>query len=442
MEAKDEDGLPLYPTVVILIPRRGTKTTSVWNVLLGRCDEIAGYKVITTAQDGIRARNRFREIQRILASPAVDFEGKIDPTKRRGRLRWANGDEAIEFDNGSRIWVVPPDPSAFRGEAADCMFFDESGEYTPAQSEALVAGALPLMDTRPDGQIVISGTPSTQRAGLLWTTLERGRKKEKGIGIVDYSLRDDEPSTITDEDGNVRLNVKMLKRVHPGIGTLTTLKKMIERFNSMPLEQFEREYFCRFPFDSSVGAISEKAWGKCSGGENLPERPARMSLAFDVAPDGSSAALVGAWRDEAGLAHLEVLAYRPRVEWLPKLAVEASRKYKAAIGYDVIGANQDIADRIHRLRGRLSPISLKHMQGAASRFTSEIEAGNIRHYEQIDLSRAALGAAWRSVGDGGRLFARKQSTTDVSPLVAASEALWLADTSTRQRPSAGVVFSE
>lgn len=245
MEASDSAGLPLYPTVGILLPRRATKTTSIWNTLIGRCATIPGYKVVTTAQDGIRARNRFREIQRILDAPGVDFEGKRNINNRQGRLRWANGDESIEFDNGSRMWVVPPEPSAFRGEAADAMLFDEAGELSPAKSEAIVAGALPLMDTRPRGQVLIAGTPGLVRAGLLWDTIERGRRKEKRVGIVDYSIGDDEQSVIIDDDGNQTLNIKVLKRVHPGISTLTTLDRIRDRYDGMPLAQFEREYLCR-----------------------------------------------------------------------------------------------------------------------------------------------------------------------------------------------------
>lgn len=441
MEASDSAGLPLYPTVGLLIPRRATKTTSVWNVLLGRCETIPGYKVVTTAQDGIRARNRFREIQRILDSPTVDFEGTRNINNRRGRLRWANGDESIEFDNGSRLWVVPPEPAAFRGEAADAMFFDEAGELSPAKSEAIVAGALPLMDTRPRGQVIIAGTPGLVRAGLLWDTIERGRRKEKRVGIVDYSILDEESSVLIDDAGNQSLNVKVLKRVHPGISTLTTLDRIKDRYDGMPLAQFEREYLCRFAFDSSVGAINLSKWDACNGGTELPERPDRLTLAYDVAPDASSAALVAAWRDTAGIAHLELLAYRPRTEWLPQLAAQAARKYRAPIGYDVIGANQDVADRLHRMRVRLSPLSLKHMQGAAARIVSEIEAKTLRHYTQPDLSRAVEGASWRSVGDGGRLFARKASTTDVSPLVAASEALWLADQQSKSGTVAGLTVA-
>lgn len=430
LEARDRDGLPLYPTVGILIPRRGTKTTSIWNVILGRCRNQPGHKVAVTAQDGLRARNRMREVMRALQ--ARDFEGDRNPSSRLGKLRWSNGEEAIEWDNGSRIWVVPPESGAFRGEAADTMFFDEAGELSLTRSEDLLAGALPLMDTRPMGQVIIAGTPAKTRAGLLWSTLEAARNGDKSVGIVDYSIRDHEPSVIYPEDGgDPVLNEKVLRRVHPGIGTLTTLRKMRDRFAKMDLATFEREYLCRFPLTDSSGAFDLDQWTE-AGLEVLPPRPARVGLGFDVAPDGSAAALAAAWRDSEGVAHLEVIAYRPGVAWLPVAAREAHRKHRTPIGHDTIGANTDPADQMHRLRVGLSPLNLRAMQGAAQRFMTELDEGRLRHYRQPDLDRAVEGAAWRTVGEGGRLFGRKASAHEVSPLVACSVALWQYDTMGRR----------
>ncbi len=434
LEACKSDGTPLYRTVTILMARRSTKTTSIWSVILGRCDSIPGYKVVTTAQDGTRARNRFREVQRAL--DAADFEGKRNSRNRLGKLRWANGDESIEFDNGSRVWVVPPDPGALRGEAADLMLFDEAGELDEAKSADLIAGALPLMDTRPRGQVIITGTPAETRAGLLWDTLVRARAGGKGLGILDYSVRDDELTVTVDEDGNRALNEAVLRRVHPGIGTLTTLAIIRERFDAMPLAQFEREYLCRFPFDANTSALSAAAWAECASNDELPPRPDRVGIAFDVAPDSSIAAISAAWRDETGRAHVELLAFDPGTLWLPAAAQRAWRKHKGKIAYDVIGANQEPADRLHRMRVGLDPLNIRAMQGAAARFAAELEHRNLVHYSQPDLTRAVEGAAWRNVGEGGRLFGRKASEFDVCPLVAASEALWVFDqVSGRTKPA-------
>lgn len=421
LEAKAKNGTPLYTHVVVLVARRAAKTTSIWSVLLGRCVERPGTKIVTTAQDGIRARNRFREVLRAL--DRKDFEGKIMESNRLGKLRWANGDEAIEFDNGSRIWVVPPEAGAFRGEAADVMFFDEAGEYSALRSEDLVSGALPLMDTRKHGQIIIAGTPGKARTGLLWDTLETARRGTPGYGIVDYSIGDSESVVGYDEAGNASLNYEMITRVHPGIGTLTTIDKIRARFEAMPLEQFEREYCCRFPFESSDSAISALAWEECRAGDTLPPRPDHVGIGFDVAPDSSVAALAFAWRDQEGKAHGELVGFRPGIDWLPLSCREAFAKYREPIAYDSIGANAEPAARMHRAHIALKPKNLKQMQAATARLVIDIEKRQFAHYSQPDLDRAVEGAAWRNVGDGGRLIGRKTSKHEVSPLVAMAIAL-------------------
>lgn len=439
MEALNKNGNPLYREIVVLLPRRATKTTSIWNVILGRCVSRPGYKVVTTAQDGIRARNRFREVQRALQQ--IDFEGEASPVNRVGRLRWANGDEAIEFDNGSRIWVVPPESGAFRGEAADLILFDEAGELSALRSEDLAAGALPLMDTRPDGQVIFAGTPGSARAGLLWDKFQAALAPKSKIGIVGYYLEDHETSFVFDGDGGYTLNSKALRRVHPGIGTLTSFDLIASRAESMPPKQFEAEYLCRFPFDSSTAAISSTLWEKAKSSAGLPPRPERVGLAFDVAPDGSSAALVAAWRDGDGKAHVEVLAAEWGSDWLTAEVRKATKKYRVPVAYDAIGANTDIADRLKRLRVPLAPLYIRQMEGAAARFTQLIETSQLVHYDQEDLNKAAQGAVWRNINETGRLFARKASSADVCPLVAASEAIWQFDQISSQ-PIRRIITSE
>src|SRR5690606_23677863 len=105
-------------------------------------------------------------------------------------------------------------------------------------------------------------------------------------------------SVWVDEDGTVHPNIPVLRRVHPGIGTLTTLETILKRFRKMQLPQFEREYMCRFPTDNATDAISPEAW-EAAKIERV-ERPARVGIAFDCAYDGSSASIVYAWRDSEG----------------------------------------------------------------------------------------------------------------------------------------------
>lgn len=433
LNAAGPPGALLYDQVVILIPRRAAKTTSIWSEIIGRCATTPGYRVYVTAQDGQRAREILRDdIMENLRNQRFEQRGL-------GTFMIGNGSESIHFSNKALIRALPPKPSIFRSKAANLIYLDEAGEYDPELGRALVAAALPLMDTRPNSQIVISGTPSLAREGLLWDKLQAGldnSPKNRHIGVLAYTIRDDESSVIEHPDGSIELNTKVLRRVHPGIGTLTTLPKIASRFDDLALSDFEMEYLCRFPVDVSTSAIPAEVWAAASRGPALPARPAHVGLALDTDPDNSHAALVAAWRDQAGHAHLEVLAVGTPAD-VVNAARRAGTKHRVPIAYDQIGANYDHAQTLTRLKVRTSPLHLRYMQAATARFDRELRGGTLHHHDQDDLDAAAEGACWRTVGEGGRLFARRTSTASVAPLVASAAAIWQYDLTTRTEGTAG-----
>lgn len=429
LNARTPAGARLYSELVALIGRRATKTTSEFAELIGRCAKYPRLRILTTAQDGTRAR----EILRGTVMDDLEAAGFL----RRGlaRFRYANGSEAIEFNNGSVIKSVPPTPSKFRSKAADVVVLDEAGEIDADLGHALIAAVLPLMDTRPDSQIIVSGTPPEEgESGFLWDELQEGLDpKVKATAVLAYMLKAGETAAVRGEDGELELDVRTIRRVHPGIGTVTTLATIRDRFDKLVskgrLDLFEREYACKFTSTSGVGAIDLAKWLDCDS--RLPVtaavRPARVGIGYDVEPDGSAAALVLAWRDEDQVAHLELVAFRDGSDWLAGTASQAARKYRVPVGHDSIGANIDVAQVLSRLRVRTSPIQLRMMQAATARLVREIETGNLRHYAQPDLTAAVEGAVWRSVGDSGRLFGRKAASAPACPIVAAAAALWQHD---------------
>lgn len=268
------------------------------------------------------------------------------------------------------------------------------------------------------------------------------RKRPNKVGVLAYTLRDDEELITIGEDGTLTVNRSLLRRVHPGIGTLTTLPVIASRVDDLGKVQFESEYGCRFPDFAGSQAIDQQAWKDCAGGEVLPARPARPGLAFDVEPDGTYAALVAAWRDEDQLAHLELLAFRPGYDWLPAQARNAGRKHRVQVAHDAIGINLDVAQSLSRLRTATAPIQLRYMQAATARLNRAIETRQLRHYEQPDLTESVKGAVWRTIGDTARLFGRANAESSACPIVASAVALWQYDQTAKRPGVAGAITSE
>jgi hypothetical protein len=417
----------LYGEVVLQVPRRATKTTAVLATLIGRCATREGHLVVFTAQSGTVASRIISQLADTLvrrghavgAREARSSPGHIVYSASQGR-------ESLVWPNGSRLWCVPPDPGAVRSQAADDVVMDEAGEYDVVKGRAFYNAVAPLMDTRgPLAQLIVMGTPGEARAGLLWDLLVLGRERTRGIGILDWCVLDGED--IEDR--------RIWRRVHPGPSSgLTPMTVLERRRKQLGPEAFAREYLGKWPEDSSVAAINPDAWRSCAS--TLPERPPWFSVAFDCSPDASSATIVAAWRDDDGLARVEVVEARPGTAWVAREAYRIGRKHRVVVAFDPVGQNLDVGELLARQRPlvKTHALTFRDMQGAAARFVADINGGKLRHAQQPDLDRAVEGASWRQVGDAGRLFGRRASTADVTPLVAATAALWTFDTHPRVTP--------
>lgn len=394
-------------TTAVCWPRRAGKTTTTWAWILGRCQTVEGTQWVTTAQTGIKARDRFMATARLLDRYFPEESG--GPHVYRGA-----GHEALEFQNGSRLVVVAPKGEAFRGEGAS-VYVDEPQEFDKVRSDELRQAVYPLLDTLDGGQIILSGTAGSSRVGWFWEALESGRRGEPSYALSEYAAPDH--ADPDDED--------VWRATHPGIGTLTTMDKMRARRAGLSLPMWSQEYLGIWPPDLSTSAISMAAWTEATVPQS--ELPDRFGLAFDVSPDSSSAAVCAAWRDDDGVAHVGVLEHRAGVSWLPKLVAAIAKKHRVpAIRYDGIGANHGPASEAAREGVRVVSSSPKDAQAATQRIVANLEDGALRHFGQSSLNMAAEGAAWRQ-SEGGRYFARKASANDISPLMAAALALYQFD---------------
>lgn len=405
--------LPLYSECTVQVPRRSTKTTVVQMVLLGRCASIPGYRVVSTAQDGTRASQFFMNMVRAMET-RMRREKLTEADLGIKQIYRSQGREFIEWENGSRWWVVKPEASALRGEAADVMWFDEAGELNAAQAEDLIAGAFPLMDTRPLGQIIVSGTPGPARAGLLWVSLVAARADQAEYGIVDYSAPD--MADVTDE--------RVWWATHPGLACgLTTIVKLRKNLSKLGPAKFAQEYLCIWAADTTSTALDLDKWADTTC-KPVPFAGQDFTLTFDCHIQGLSASLVATWIDEKGEVHGQVMDHRPGTEWLVQEVARANKAHpRVPVHYDAIGNNSAVAMSLQRVPGfraaALRPVTMRDVAAGAALLASHLGMGTLHHAESAALDRAAENVAWRYSGES-RLFQRKSATVDISALVAFS----------------------
>jgi len=306
------------------------------------------------------------------------------------------------------------------------MWFDEGGELDPELSKEIVAGALPIMDTRPAGQVIVSGTPGKMRAGMFWDDLEAARADPARYGIVDYSADD-----LADPEDE-----SLWWATHPGLACgLTTIDIIRERLDKLGLPKFMMEYLCIWPPDSTVTALDQAGWEstKCEPEATAVDLP--WGIGYDVEIGGASAAIAVAWYDGDGEPHVQVIEHRQGTVWMDTHLLRAVQTHpRVLIGYDNIGDNIATAQSLQRLprfRAKsLKALSLREVAAATATIARGVDDLTLHHAAHASLDAAVTNAGWRESG-GSRLFGRTKGR-DICALMACVHALAVAAT-LRQR---------
>lgn len=427
LNAVDEDGQPVHTINAICIPRRASKTTSVWAIALGRISnpDRGDYAVFFTSVTGQKARARF------LTDVVKPLERKYpDPATSPFVINRSPGASYLEYkETGGRISILSPSPESARGESADLWVYDEAQEIEPGdESVEFLQGVLPTFDTRPGAQLVLLGTAGEFQGGLFWDQLENGRNG-KG-GICEYAI---DPYTPDAEEGEpldgTTSDPAIWATAHPGLGNLTPLSAIERNFEAMTLSAFKREYLGAWPSGNARAFLNAEKWEKTLVPGPLPQLPSTFSMAFAVHRDDKCASITAAWRDEEGRAHILLLDYRPGSKWLHARVLELSRKYKVPIVYDHrTSANQVEVEMLNRAtpRPRMDPQNWAEVSTASTLFVKEFNRGAIRHYEQKPLNDAAAVAVKRGTVQTDRWVfdaPKNQPGLDVTPLLSACLAL-------------------
>lgn len=467
---------------VIEMPRRSSKSTSIFAVLLGRMVCRPKYKVTFSAQTGgdgramleewvlgeqgievfwpelsldtIRASSEPKQKRHALKARVGRFTHQAlpgmelmqtahddDTTEEQGErthfrsgfpvvqfsARLGNSSAGIRFKNRSVFLVLKPEASAYRSKAADFSWLDEAQEQDPTEADTLLAGLLPLQDTRPGAQTCISGTAGESKAGPFWAWLKALRLGGANIGGIDYFAPVDTPwEVIENEDAAMEL----LAGVHPGVNTLTTIEAMRENWQGFSKPKWAREYISMWPDVGEDVVIDAEAWDKTAL-QLFPDRPRRVAFGMDIQPRGGAvAAIAAAWRDKDGNAHIELVNHEIGNAWLgPRMQYLTRDRYRgSSVAFDKIAEGEAtyVATRQLHPRPKLQLQTWAETAAGCIQFMRDLEAGTLRHpAAQPGLNEAVMLAKKREIkgNDRGVWIFTAAPGDDVTPLLAAVRAL-------------------
>ena len=385
---------------------------------------VDGERILHTAHQVRTSKKSFRRL-------AAMFTDKRHPevTDIVKQIRYTNGEECIELDNGGVIEFSARSRQAARGfDGISLVVYDEAQELTDDQVEAIMATlSASATGTR---QIIYTGTPPYP--GCPGDVFRRRRR----VCLDDPGKHDSwhEWSVAAESVAEIKVDDKTLwYMTNPALGIRLDEEFTEEERRSMSPDGFARERLGWWSPDITEVAehpISEDVWEACRSEEPKPEGKTAYGVKFSA--DGTEVCLCGAVIPKDGPARISMIEMRPTGQGTQWLADWLNQRYRQASCVVIDGKNgvDVLIDKIHgewRMPGSIIRPTARDVVASVSTLMDMLAEKSVTWYfGQEALRDSALTSVKRPIG-GGWGFGGENPI----PIEAACLALWGAKVSKR-----------
>jgi hypothetical protein len=393
-------GTYVYGIGVVLLPRQTGKTTFVMDLALGRALAYVDYRCAYAAQTGHVTTERM--VERI-------EELEAGPMGPRARLRRSAGTERITLPGRSYLKAFPPKAGALRSNALDLVIVDEAQEHGVTLGAQLDLTILPVFSTRPRRQLILVGTAGTDQSDYLLRYLAAAQARLPGYCVVEYGALGGED--VDDQE--------MWPRRHPGLAYgLTDTAYLANMRETMGVAGFGREFFNVWS-RTADRAVDPADWAGVQDPAATEAGPVAFGL--DVAADRGSAAIGVA----DGTGYLELVDHHDGTDWVVARVLELQARHHQPLTCTRYGASGATVDALERAGADLVVMTGGDVANATADTLDAIATRTLRVVPSPALTEAVEGAALRTLADtGGVAWSRRDSASNVAPLVAVTAARW------------------
>lgn len=441
-EVEESSGNLAYREVIVTVPRQSGKTTEVLSESVYRANAFPPpQRIIYSAQTRLDARKKWEDDH----VPILDKSpfGPPMPDGRHYRVRKTTGAEAVIWRNGSQHAVVATTLKSGHGQTLDMAFVDEAFAQ---EDDRLEQAFKPTMITRFSPQLWILSTAGDDRSTYLRSKVDAGRIVaaegiNTGIAYFEWSapIDADPASPETWLDCMPALcpawpcQCDPADKWHHTVSIEAIQSDYISMSKEGKLPEFRRAYLNQWidTIPDEWLVIPEESWKSLQAD---PVANGEVAIAIDVTPKRSFSAIVAAWRRPDGHMDIEVIQHGPGTMWLPARLYELVRKHrpcgpegKHVVIVDPAGPAGSLIDTLEKAGVEVQRTTARDVAHGSQRFFDMVmDSRTLRHPGDPVLDSAVAGAIRRDLGDGWT-WARKTSTSDISPLVAATLAAWAHD---------------
>lgn len=421
--------------ITLSIPRQVGKTFLVGMIIVALCVLNPGMTVLWTAHRTRTATKTFQSMQGMVRKPKI--RPHLAPSRNDG-IRTSNGEQEIRFRNGSVIMFGAREAGFGRGfDEVDIEVFDEAQILSEKALEDMVPAT--NQSRQESGALLFfMGTPPRPQDPGEEFTNRRAKALEVKAQNADTDMVYVEFSADEDADPDDR---KQWAKANPSYPLRTPLESMQRmRANLTDDDSFRREAMGIWDPTGTPEVIDAASWAWVADPASMPVE--RLTLAIDVAPDRSVATVALAGKRADGLWHVEIDEQRRNVEWVSAWVRErAERNRLHAVVVDEMSGLVEKRNGRNYLVGTSVVVTLAASEGrdmaiAAGQFYDAVmePTPKLRHTDQPQLNVALSVARKRPLG-AGWAWNRKDATSDITPVVAVTLALWGAQKDNVERPT-------
>lgn len=368
-----------------------------------------------------------------------------------------HGSEGITLKNKQRLLFKARTGKAGRGFTGDCLIWDEAMFL----SDQTVGAQMPLLSARPNSQIWYAGSAGMKESAQFSRVRNRAIKASKGSGarqprlfFAEWSINPHSEfceETCTEHDRSKRVDLtqnpeiqalqraqlhQSYARANPAVGTRMTIEHIELEHESMDPEEFDRERLGigQWPGDGEEWlVISEEAWSRQADQNSLID--GEIVLGIEVSPDKRYASIAAAGANDDGMRHVEVTGegnvyhHRPGVGWImPAIESLIQEQWPIAVAINKASFASSLKDDLVALGLNVVELGTHDCAQACGDFRAAFspqpgESPTAVHIGQPPLTRAVSGSERRDLAEMWG-WDKRNAATDISPLCAATWALW------------------
>lgn len=387
---------------------------------------INGEKILHTAHQVRTSKKSFRRL-------VAMFTDKRHPeiTGIVKNIRYTNGEESIELDNGGLIEFSARSRQAARGfDGISLVVYDEAQELVDEQVDAIMATlSASSTGTR---QIIYTGTPPYPNCpGTVF-------RRRRNVSLTSPGQHDAWHEWSVDAKNVEAINgqnKKLWYEANPALGIRLDEDFTQEEHDTLSADGFARERLGWWQPDLQDAldyAIPQDLWDSAKSSELKPEGKTAYGVKFSA--DGAEVCLCGAVIPADGKSRITLIERKPTGYGIQWLADWLNERYMQASCVVIDGKNgvDVLVDKIAptwKYKNSVIRPKATEMIAAVSYLIDELTEEKVTWYEKQEMLReSAISSTKRKIGAGGGWgFGGDDST----PIEACALALWGCNNSKR-----------